>query len=544
MNKIPESQILIIFGASGDLTHRKLIPSLFELFERKLLPDKFLIVGVSRTKQSTEEFRQSLHSSIIGNGKTYATDNPYLKNFLREIYYISCDTTDCNAYVALFREIEQLRNAAGIEDNMLFYLATPPQMYATIPICIQAQQQNISKNGWRRIIIEKPYGSNEDEAKQLDKLLCGIFPEREIYRIDHFLGKETVQNILVLRFANSIWEPLWNRNYIDHIEITATETLGVEQRGNYYDSAGALRDMVQSHLMQIMAFIAMEPPSSFETEAIRNEISKVFRSLRPLSPDDIVHNTLRAQYSEGKLNGTKLPGYREEPNVNKQSTTETFVALKLYIDNWRWAHVPFYIYTGKRLSEKRSEIIIHFRSTPQALFPGQCCGDSCNQLIITLQPDESIRLRFGLKQPGTNFEVQQVSMDFFYKVSVGEIEKNIAHVEVNGTVYNVEMEEAAPVKVSAPKPSSAPRTATGEPVISKPTSVSSGADAVKSPLPGVVNDILVNVGDTVNVGQTVLILEAMKMENNINAIKSGKVTAIKVNKGDSVLEGTELIIIE
>ena len=204
MNKIPESQILIIFGASGDLTHRKLIPSLFELFERKLLPDKFLIVGVSRTKQSTEEFRQSLHSSIIGNGKTYATDNPYLKNFLREIYYISCDTTDCNAYVALFREIEQLRNAAGIKDNMLFYLATPPQMYATIPICIQAQQQNISKNGWRRIIIEKPYGSNEDEAKQLDKLLCGIFPEREIYRIDHFLGKETVQNILVLRFANSI----------------------------------------------------------------------------------------------------------------------------------------------------------------------------------------------------------------------------------------------------------------------------------------------------------------------------------------------------
>ena len=258
-----------------------------------------------------------MHSSIIGNGKTYATDNPYLKNFLREIYYISCDTTDCNAYVALFREIEQLRNAAG---------------------------------------IEKPYGSNEDEAKQLDKLLCGIFPEREIYRIDHFLGKETVQNILVLRFANSIWEPLWNRNYIDHIEITATETLGVEQRGNYYDSAGALRDMVQSHLMQIMAFIAMEPPSSFETEAIRNEISKVFRSLRPLSPDDIAHNTLRAQYSEGKLNGTKLLGYREEPNVNKQSTTETFVALKLYIDNWRWAHVPFYIYTGKRLSEKRSEI--------------------------------------------------------------------------------------------------------------------------------------------------------------------------------------------
>ena len=415
MNKIPQSQILVIFGASGDLTHRKLIPSLFELFERKLLPDKFLIVGVSRTRLNTEEYRKSLHESIIGNGKTHVTDNPYLNAFLRNIYYISCNTTDGNAYSTLFDEIDQLRNAAGIDDNILFYLATPPVMYAVIPPFIQAQRQNISPNGWRRIIIEKPYGSNETEARQLDRLLCGIFPEREIYRIDHFLGKETVQNILVLRFANSIWEPLWNRNYIDHIEITASETLGVELRGGYYDSAGALRDMVQSHLMQIMAFIAMEPPSSFEPESIRNEISKVFRSLRPLSPADIERNTLRAQYTDGSLNGTKLPAYRNEPHVDKLSTTETFVALKLYIDNWRWADVPFYIYTGKRLAEKRSEVVIHFRSAPRTMFPGQCCGSSCNQLVITLQPDESIRLRFGLKQPGSNFEVEQVSMDFFYK---------------------------------------------------------------------------------------------------------------------------------
>ncbi len=415
MNKIPDSQILVIFGASGDLTHRKLIPALFELFERKLLPEKFLIVGVARTRQNTEEFRKSLYESMLRDGRTHATDNPHLTSFLRCVYYIACETTESEAYGALFREIEQLRNAAGIDDNLLFYLATPPIMYAVIPPFIQAHHQNRSKQGWRRIIIEKPYGSNEAEARQLDRLLGGIFPEREIYRIDHFLGKETVQNILVLRFANAIWEPLWNRNYIDHIEITATETLGVEQRGSYYDSAGALRDMVQSHLLQIMAFIAMEPPANFEPEAIRDEISKVFRSLRPLSRDDIARHTLRGQYTTGVIDGQQVPAYREEAHVDPQSATETFVALKLFINNWRWADVPVYIYTGKRLSEKRSEAVIHFRNTPRTFFPGQCCGNSCNQLVITLQPDESIRLRFGLKQPGNNFEVSQVSMDFFYK---------------------------------------------------------------------------------------------------------------------------------
>ena len=381
MNKIPDSQILVIFGASGDLTHRKLMPALFELFERKLLPEKFLIVGVSRTRQNTEEFRQSLYESMLRDERTYATDNPHLTSFLRCVYYIVCETTESEAYEPLFREIEQLRNAAGIDDNLLFYLATPPIMYSIIPPFIQAHHQNHSAQGWRRIIIEKPYGSNEAEARQLDRLLGGIFPEREIYRIDHFLGKETVQNILVLRFANAIWEPLWNRNYIDHIEITATETLGVEQRGSYYDSAGALRDMVQSHLLQIMAFIAMEPPANFEPEAIRDEISKVFRSLRPLSRDDIARHTLRGQYTTGIIDGQQVPAYREEAHVDPQSATETFVALKLFIDNWRWADVPVYIYTGKRLAEKRSEAVIHFRNTPRTFFPGQCCGNSCNQQI-------------------------------------------------------------------------------------------------------------------------------------------------------------------
>ncbi len=415
MEKTPQSQLLVIFGASGDLTHRKLIPALFELFERRLLPDKFLIVGVSRTKQSTEEFRQSLYDSIIRSGMTYAIDNPYLQRFLHRIYYISCDTSDCSAYTPLFHEIEQLRNASDIDDNTLFYLATPPSIYPLIASCILKHGQNHSTDGWRRIVIEKPYGRDEAEAKRLDNILSGVFPEQEIYRIDHFLGKETVQNILVLRFANSIWEPMWNHNYIDRVEITVTETLGVEQRGNYYDNTGALRDMVQSHLLQIMAFIAMEPPSTFETEAIRDEISKVFRSLRPFSPDDISHNTLRAQYTEGEIDGIYTPAYRKEPQIDSQSVTETFVALKLFIDNWRWAGIPFYIYSGKRLAEKRSEVIIHFRNTPQILFPGQCSGESCNQLVITLQPDESIHLRFGLKRPASHFAVQPVSMDFYYR---------------------------------------------------------------------------------------------------------------------------------
>ena len=287
-------------------------------------------------------------------------------------------------------------------------------MYPAIASSIEGQHQNRSVEGWRRIIIEKPYGSNEAEAHALDRLLCAIFPEREIYRIDHFLGKETVQNILVLRFANSIWEPLWSRNYIDHIEITATETLGVEQRGLYYDSAGALRDMVQSHLLQIMAFIAMECPPNFDAESLRNEIVKVFKSLKPLSSDEIKKHVFRGQYAAGEIDGKKVNGYLSEKNVSADSHTETYVAMRFFIDNWRWGGVPFYLYTGKRLSERKSEITINFKSTPQNLFMGQCCGHSCNRLSLRIQPDESISLKFGLKVPGEGFNVAQVGMNFKY----------------------------------------------------------------------------------------------------------------------------------
>ncbi|MCU6769118.1 glucose-6-phosphate dehydrogenase [Barnesiella propionica] len=414
MNKIPENQILVIFGASGDLTRRKLLPSLFELFLRKLLPKRFLIVGVARTKQNTEEYRTKLREAIIDSRKSSVVDGPAMDGFLKHIYYISMDTTTPGQYPWLARQIDQMRVASDIDDNILYYLATPPTMYALIPRFIQDAGMNRSSRGWRRIIVEKPYGRDEESARELDLVLRSVFPEKEIYRIDHFLGKETVQNILVLRFSNGIWEPLWNHHYIDRVEITAAETLGMEGRGGYYETAGALRDMVQNHLMQLMAFIAMEPPSGFDTEAIRDEIVKVFRSLRPLTPGSGAVEAVRAQYKSGTLNGKRVGAYREEPGVASDSSVETYVALKFFIDNWRWSGVPFYFYTGKRLCSKRSEIVIYFKSTPQHFFEGECEGTSCNRLTITLQPDESIRLSFGLKQPGEGFVVRQVSMDFFY----------------------------------------------------------------------------------------------------------------------------------
>lgn len=407
--KIP-SQILMIFGASGDLTRRKLVPALLHLFYRGLLPDTFLIIGVSRTRQDSEAFRLRLRTELTSVAGEIAPQT--VDRFLQQVYYFPIETSQCDAYPELFDKVEELRRSAGIDNNILFYLATPPELYEVIPSCLKSCGQHQSPDGWRRIIVEKPFGRNEADARRIDRLLQKIFPEKEVYRIDHFLGKETVQNILVLRFANGIWEPLWNRNYIDRIEISATETLGVEERGKYYDTAGALRDMVQNHLMQLMAFVAMEPPSAFDTESIRDEIVKVFRALRPLTSRSVAQNVVRGQYTASEKGDMK--GFRDEKDIAPDSLTETCIAMKFYIDNWRWGGVPFYFYTGKRLSEKRSEIIIHFRSTPQQLFKGECTGRSCNQLIITLQPDESIRLRFGLKQPGAGFTVRQVSMDFFY----------------------------------------------------------------------------------------------------------------------------------
>lgn len=394
-------QMLVIFGASGDLTRRKLMPSLYELHIRGMLPGRFCILGVGRTEYDDKAFRlrQAEHiHEVFGGEETDAV-------FLDRLFYLSMDAAVPEQYGLLKDAINRLRNSRQIPDRVVFYLAMPPFMYEGISECIRLAGLNVAGNeGWRRIIIEKPFGTSLDTAKRLNTHLLGIFAEEDIYRIDHFLGKETVQNILALRFSNGIFEPLWNRNFIDSVEIHATETVGVENRGGYYDSSGALRDMVQNHLMQLMGFVAMEPPSAFDSETIRDEVSKVLRSVHLYAPHEIDRFVVRGQYA----------GYRREKDVDPLSNTETYIAMKVFVDNWRWSGVPFYFVTGKAMSEKVSEVVVNFRSTPHRLFAGQCDGSSCNKLLIRIQPDESITLMFGLKEPGEGFTVKQVGMRFEY----------------------------------------------------------------------------------------------------------------------------------
>lgn len=406
MIKKADNQLLVIFGASGDLTGRKLIPALFELHMRNLLPEHFAILGAARTDYTNESFRLELRMHILANRKDKNYSEEQLTDFLAQVFYLSFDSTGSKEYKKLYDRIKLLQQQFKLSDKIIYYLSTPPVMYELIPQFLEENDLNIpfQPEGWRRIIVEKPFGTSLETAQKLNIHLSRIFEEKEIYRIDHYLGKETVQNILVLRFSNGIFEPLWNRNYVDSVEINVSETLGVENRGKYYETAGAMRDMVQNHLMHLMAFVAMESPSVFDPEPIRDEIVKVFRSLRPYSEEQMEKDIVRAQYE----------GYKEEKNVSPDSRTETFVGMKFYIDNWRWGGVPFYFFTGKKLPEKVSEVTIHFKATPNQLFVGQCSGSSCNKLTIRIQPDEGISLQFGLKIPGAGFEVKQVSMDFRY----------------------------------------------------------------------------------------------------------------------------------
>lgn len=408
----PDGQILVIFGASGDLTKRKLLPSLFELFARDMLPENFVILGAARTVFSDEEFREEQKENLKTFLKNQHPELKQLDQFLKRVYYLGFDSDKAAEYHLLKEKISSLREEWKIPDHIIYYLATPPQKYEIIATALKENELNrgIEEGGWRRIIVEKPFGSNLETAKALNSQLCSIFDEEDIYRIDHFLGKETVQNILVLRFANQIFESLWNRNYIDSVEIYAAEKLGVENRGKYYENAGALRDMIQNHLMQLMGFVAMEAPSSFDANLMRDEVAKVFRALHPLSPNDVV----RGQYIAGKVGEENVLGYREEKGVAADSTTETYIAMRFFIDNWRWGGVPFYFYTGKRLKESRSEIVIHFKNVPHRLFNGVCPHSSCNELVLKVDSPESISLKFGLKVPGSFFEVKQVSMNFAY----------------------------------------------------------------------------------------------------------------------------------
>ncbi|MFA6401847.1 MAG: glucose-6-phosphate dehydrogenase [Salinivirgaceae bacterium] len=412
MNNL-DPHIIVIFGASGDLTKRKLIPALYDLFMQNLLPEKFFIVGVGRTELTDTGFREKMAGWLPSEkGK-----EDQQKSFLQTTSYLSIDTGNVEDYNLLKSKLNELRAGADMPENYIYYLATPPALYEKIAqgLTIAGINKDVEDVSWKRIIIEKPFGVDYQSAKDLNKKLMCYFNENQIYRIDHYLGKETVQNILVMRFANGIFEPLWNRNYVHHVEFTSSEDLGIGGRGGYYDHAGALRDMVQNHLLQLVGIVAMEPPIHAESKAIRNEMLKVMQSLRPIKEEEVSDFVIRGQYTGATLKGEHLPGYREEEGVTLESRTETYVAMKFFIDNWRWNGVPFYIRTGKRLPTKVTEIVIHFKKSPHHIFAYQHQSiNTHNQLVIRVQPDEGLLFKFGMKVPGAGFNVQTANMDFHY----------------------------------------------------------------------------------------------------------------------------------
>jgi glucose-6-phosphate 1-dehydrogenase len=413
----PDNHIFIIFGASGDLTWRKLIPAIYELQQQDMLPERFAVLGVGRSALSEEAFRIKMSDGINKFADTVFINESDIAAFIKKLYYVSIDTAKLEGYQTLKKSLLTLDKDYRTEGNAIYYLSTPPSLYAVIAenlgkldLC----KQN-TETGWKRLIVEKPFGYDLETAQNLNKELLETFTESQLYRIDHYLGKETAQNILVTRFFNSIFEPLWNRNYIDRVEITSAESVGVEGRGGYYDNAGALRDMLQNHLLQLVALTAMEPPTEFSSQSIRNEVLKVFQSLRPLSVEDIAYNVIRGQYTDSKIKGERIPGYIQEEGVPKNSRTETFVAMKFYIDNWRWGGVPFYLRTGKKLPTRVTEITVHFKPTPHPhLLKMSEENGTEGMLVIRIQPDEGILLKFGMKEPGAGFNVQQANMDFRY----------------------------------------------------------------------------------------------------------------------------------
>lgn len=403
-----QAQILVIFGASGDLAQRKLLPALCSLYEHKNLPEKFAILGVSRTAKSDASWRAEIKAEMA--------DKPAIDAFNQQVFYQTLDTANTLDYSKLADRLKELQEAMGIPANVVFYLAVPPQLLATIPCNLAAQNLHDQSAGFKRLVLEKPFGSDLASAQKLNRDLLKHWEESQIYRIDHYLGKETVQNLLVFRFANEIFDAMWNHRFVDYVEITAAESLGVENRAGYFDASGATRDMLQNHLLQVLAMVAMDPPVSFNAESVRHETMKVFKSLRPFTPSDLENNVVFGQYLESKIKGQKVSAYRDENGVPTDSRTETFVALKAYIDHHRWYNVPFYLRTGKRLPTRVSEVVIHFKRTPHPAFGVNSSSPSGNnQLVIRIQPDEGILLKVGLKEPGAGFKVKTVNMDFHYK---------------------------------------------------------------------------------------------------------------------------------
>ena len=416
----PGAAALVIFGASGDLTKRKLLPAIYQLTNLHRLPPRLSVIGVANTPLGDQGFRQVLAESLREFADVDAAD-AVAKSLASNLHYVQGDLTDAALYERLKAKLAEVAPGAGV----LFYLAIPPSLGPAVATHLgqAGLTQQADRSQWRRVIVEKPFGTDLASARKLNQLLHEHFEEEQVFRIDHYLGKETVQNLMVFRFANGMFEPIWNRRYIDHVQITAAETVGVEQRAGYYDSAGALRDMVQNHLMQLLTLIAMEPPVAFTAESVRDRKMDALLSVQPIinrSTGDGLNAVVRAQYAAGWVDGKQVPGYREEPGVNKASTTETFTALRLELDSWRWAGVPFYLRTGKRLPKRVTEIAIQFKRPPLQIFKEVSPTPvASNLLIINVQPDEGISLRFEAKLPSTRMQLAPVMMNFRYGTTFG-----------------------------------------------------------------------------------------------------------------------------
>ncbi len=414
---------IVIFGASGDLSRRKLLPSLYRLFYERRISQNFAVIGSSRTPMSDEQFREKMRESVSKFLEDAPFDEDVWKSFAQTLFYVPGDMNKPESYEDIRKKLDEVEKSHQTAGNVLFYLSTQPSYYAEAVLALGEHHLN-KGNGWRRIIIEKPFGHDLASAQKLNEEIHKVFAESEVYRIDHYLGKETVQNILAFRFGNSMFEPLWNRRYVDHVQITAAESIGVEGRGAYYQEAGALRDMIQNHLSQVMATVAMEPPSVFDAENVRDERAKLLRAVRVMKPEDVPKYSVPGQYGPGYVAGQLLPGFREEPSVSPDAQTDTYAAVTFFIDNWRWAGVPFYIRSGKRMPKRVTDIAIQFKAPPLGLFQQETKTGPRevrpNILVVRIQPEEGISLRFLSKSPGSGMRVRPVSMDFNYGSSFGE----------------------------------------------------------------------------------------------------------------------------